>query len=95
MQEELVPACRSDDSVFSHPTVFQVFREWQLRNKSIISKNYTGQKRLVNERVEKRVACIIRSNRKETTGQITTKLIAGVSQSISLRTMRQTLQTEK
>lgn len=77
---------------FSRPTVSRVFREWQLRKKTSSDKDYSGRKRLVNERGERRVARIVRSNRRATTRQITAEFNAGASQSISQRTTRRTLQ---
>jgi len=47
---------------FSRPTVSRVFREWQLIKKSSSCENYSGRKRLVNKRGERRVALIVRSN---------------------------------
>lgn len=55
---------------FSNSTASQGFMEWKLSQTTLVNKDNSGQKTLVNERGERQLAPIVHTNRRATTCQI-------------------------
>ncbi len=76
---------------FSHTTISRVYREWSNKEKISTERQFSGRKCLVNARGQRRMARLVRDDRKATVIQITTCYNQGMQKTISEHTTRQTL----
>ncbi len=74
---------------FSRTTISRVYREWTEKEKRSSERQLCGRKCLVDVRGQKRMARLVRDDRKAT--HITTHYNQGIQNTISERTTRQTL----
>ncbi len=73
---------------FSHTTIFRVYREWSKKEKISSERQLCGRKCLVDVRGQRRMARLVRDDRKATVTQITTRYNQGMQNTISERTTR-------
>uniref|UniRef100_A0A3P8VAQ1 Transposase Tc1-like domain-containing protein n=1 Tax=Cynoglossus semilaevis TaxID=244447 RepID=A0A3P8VAQ1_CYNSE len=76
---------------FSRTTISRVYREWSEKEKISSERQFCGRKCLVDARGQRRMARLVRADRKATVTQITTRYNQGRQKSISERTVRPTL----
>ena len=76
---------------FSRTTISRVYREWSEKEKISSERQFCGRKCLVDARGQRRMARLVRADRKATVTQITTRYNRGMQKSISERTTRRTL----
>ena len=76
---------------FSRTTISRVYREWSQKEQISSERQFCGRKCLVDARGQRRMARLVRADRKATVTQITTRYNQGRQKSISERTVRRTL----
>ncbi|KAG1959057.1 hypothetical protein F2P79_006926 [Pimephales promelas] len=76
---------------FSRTTISRVYREWSEKEKTSSERQFCGRKCLVDARGQRRMARLVRADRRATVTQITTRYNQGGQKSISERTVRRTL----
>ena len=76
---------------FSRTTISRVYREWSEKEQISSERQFCGRKCLVDARGQRRMARLVRADRKATVTQITTRYNQGRQKSISERTVRRTL----
>ncbi|KAG1931641.1 hypothetical protein F2P79_021521 [Pimephales promelas] len=75
---------------FSRTTISRVYREWSEKEKTSSERQFCGRKCL-DARGQRRMARLVRADRRATVTQITTRYNQGGQKSISERTVRRTL----
>ncbi len=76
---------------FSRTTISRVYREWTEKEKISSEQQLCGRRSLVDVRGQKRMARLVRDDRKATVTQITTRYNQGMQNTISERTTHRTL----
>ena len=76
---------------FSRTNISRVYREWSEKEKISSERQFCGRKCLVDARGQRRMARLVRADRKATVTQITTRYNRGMQKSISECTTRRTL----
>ncbi|KAG1926722.1 hypothetical protein F2P79_024710 [Pimephales promelas] len=71
---------------FSRTTISRVYREWSEKEKTSSERQFCGLKCLVDARGQRRMARLVRADRRATVTQITTRYNQGGQKSISERT---------
>ena len=71
---------------FSHTAISRVYREWSEKEKISSEQQFCGRKCLIHARGQRRVARLVRADRKATVTQITTRYNRGMQKSISEHT---------
>uniref|UniRef100_A0A3P8V2Z1 Transposase Tc1-like domain-containing protein n=1 Tax=Cynoglossus semilaevis TaxID=244447 RepID=A0A3P8V2Z1_CYNSE len=82
---------KGDLSDFERGMVVGARREWSEKEKISSERQFCGRKCLVDARGQRRMARLVRADRKATVTQITTRYNQGRQKSISERTVRPTL----
>jgi transposase len=76
---------------FSRTTISRVYREWSEKEKTSSERQFCGRKCLVDARGQRRMARLVRADRRATVTEITTRYNRGMQQSICEATTRTTL----
>ncbi len=76
---------------FSRTTISMVYREWSKKEKIFSERQLCGRKCLVDVRGQRRMARLVRDDRKVTVTQINTSYNQGMQNTISEHTTRRTL----
>ncbi|KAG1925100.1 hypothetical protein F2P79_025761 [Pimephales promelas] len=71
---------------FSRTTISRVYREWSEKEKTSSERQFCGRKCLVDARGQRRMARLVRADRRATVTQITTRYNQGGQKSISEHT---------